>query len=233
MSYPTTSSASDVWSLRDVYKARGGGNWPSIQTIPTAPVAGYIAWHTGDSISGSSWNDLSGNGNTATIGGSGASVVSTTGNGAASTFNVLQGTASTTVTFATGVLPSTYTLFHVARLTGGVRKRIFAGINVNWLSGFWSGNAGVAFHGFWLTPQTDVHGNNWLYSTDQKNLYKSNGVDRTAFSGSAVSANLGINNGIFSENSDFMVAEVIVYPSELSSSDILAVEAYLSNKYGI
>jgi hypothetical protein len=27
-SYPTTSSASDVWSLRDVYKAEAGGDWP-------------------------------------------------------------------------------------------------------------------------------------------------------------------------------------------------------------
>ena len=30
MSYPTLSSASDVWSLRDVYKAAAGGDWPTI-----------------------------------------------------------------------------------------------------------------------------------------------------------------------------------------------------------
>ena len=29
MSYPTSSSASDVWSLRDVYKAEAGGDWPT------------------------------------------------------------------------------------------------------------------------------------------------------------------------------------------------------------
>jgi len=29
MSYPTTSSASDVWSLRDVYKAEAGDEWPT------------------------------------------------------------------------------------------------------------------------------------------------------------------------------------------------------------
>ena len=29
MTYPTTSSASDVWSLRDVYKAEAGDEWPS------------------------------------------------------------------------------------------------------------------------------------------------------------------------------------------------------------
>ena len=30
MSYPTTSSASDVWSLRDAYKAEAGDNWPAL-----------------------------------------------------------------------------------------------------------------------------------------------------------------------------------------------------------
>jgi len=28
--YPNTTSASDVWSLRDVYKAEAGGNWPEV-----------------------------------------------------------------------------------------------------------------------------------------------------------------------------------------------------------
>jgi len=35
MSYPTSSSASDVWSLRDVYKAEAGNDWPF--PPPTAP----------------------------------------------------------------------------------------------------------------------------------------------------------------------------------------------------
>lgn len=30
MTYPTSSSASDVWSLRDVYKAEAGGDWPEV-----------------------------------------------------------------------------------------------------------------------------------------------------------------------------------------------------------
>lgn len=31
--YPNTTSASDVWSLRDVYKAEAGGDWPSLPLI--------------------------------------------------------------------------------------------------------------------------------------------------------------------------------------------------------
>ena len=34
MSYPTTSSASDVWSLRDVYKAEASGDWPGVLSDP-------------------------------------------------------------------------------------------------------------------------------------------------------------------------------------------------------
>ena len=34
MTYPTSSSASDVWSLRDVYKAEAGGEWPALPVVP-------------------------------------------------------------------------------------------------------------------------------------------------------------------------------------------------------
>jgi len=33
MAYPTRSAASDVWSLRDVYKAEAGNSWPSLTTF--------------------------------------------------------------------------------------------------------------------------------------------------------------------------------------------------------
>jgi len=40
MTYPTSSSASDVWSLRDVYKAEAGDDWPTIATSYTFIFAG-------------------------------------------------------------------------------------------------------------------------------------------------------------------------------------------------
>lgn len=33
--YPNTTSASDVWSLRDVYKAEAGGDWPLLGLVKT------------------------------------------------------------------------------------------------------------------------------------------------------------------------------------------------------
>jgi len=44
MSYPTNTSASDVWSLRDVYKSRAGGNWPVI--FPTFDEATFLGTPT-------------------------------------------------------------------------------------------------------------------------------------------------------------------------------------------
>jgi hypothetical protein len=38
--FPSTTSASDVWALIDVYRARAGNNWPSTATVPSAPTIG-------------------------------------------------------------------------------------------------------------------------------------------------------------------------------------------------
>jgi hypothetical protein len=38
--FPSTTSASDVWNLTDVYRARAGSNWPSTATVPSAPTIG-------------------------------------------------------------------------------------------------------------------------------------------------------------------------------------------------
>jgi len=36
--YPNTTAASDVWSLRDVYKAEAGDDWPEVSVAPVDPV---------------------------------------------------------------------------------------------------------------------------------------------------------------------------------------------------
>lgn len=35
--FPSTTSASDAWSLTDVYRAEAGDNWPAVITVPGAP----------------------------------------------------------------------------------------------------------------------------------------------------------------------------------------------------
>jgi hypothetical protein len=137
--------------------------------------------------------------------------------------------------FPAGILPATYTLFHVTRYTGGSNQRIYtANSGTNWLSGHWSNLSGAAFHEGWISqPSGSLHGNNWVISTDQNSLYRSNGVTRGSSGGSA-SAALGINTANWSgESSTYQTAEVIVYNRTLNAGEYASVESYLATKYGI
>ena len=113
------------------------------------------------------------------------------------------------------------------------KSRIWDGVGGNWLSGFHAGESGVAHHGGWTTTNTsvDVHGDNWVFSTDQRYLYRSNGVTRGSGIGGGTSEQLSINWGATSQPSTFGVAEVIVYNRTLSSTEYTNVENYLNFKY--
>jgi hypothetical protein len=192
---------------------------------------GLLAVYDGDSWNGTSWRDIYGT-NHATITRGTVTSANATGSGASKSFTALYGDVNAGLRFPAGILPSTYTLFHVTRTTGGARSRIVTGSNNNWLSGHWSGGTGVAFHEGWLTGQPDTHGNNWFYSTDQNSLYRSNGVTRGTGGGGA-STNLTINHGIYAEYSDWSVAFVAVYTGTLSPTDYSIVESWIASRYGI
>ena len=143
-------------------------------------ISGLVAAYDGGSFAGGTWSDLSGAGNHATeLRGGGPAVSSATLNGRA----VLEGTTSQGIRFPTGVLPSAYTLFHVARYNG-TEGRIFSGTSGNWLSGFHGGNAGVAYHNGWVASY-DKHGTDWVLSTDMHNLYARIHHPRTSGAGSS------------------------------------------------
>jgi hypothetical protein len=158
--------------------------------------------------------------------------VSGNANGVTGTFKTLQGTTAQGLTFPTTVLPSTYTLFHVARYNGATKRRVFAGSATNWLSGFYYAS-GVAHHGGWNTAQSDVHASNWVVSTDKKGSYRSNGNNRTISIGGNASDRLTINRDIYGETSDWQASEVIVFDRELNASEVYAMEQFLKSKYGV
>ena len=135
----------------------------------TPPITnGLVGLYTADSWNGIRWTDLSGNGNHVTrVGG--------TITKSFSGFNdrdYIYGNTGAWLIWPAAILPSTYTLFHVAKYNNGARQRIFNGYYGNWLSGFWGGRAGVAHHDGWLTPTDDLYGNNWVISSDQRGLYR-------------------------------------------------------------
>ena len=126
-----------------------------------------MAWYTADSWNGRVWKDKSGNDyNASEVRGS---IYTNRGK------NFLYGDVGAGISFPPGILPNTYTLFHVASYTGGTNGRIFDGVDSNWLSGFWGGRSGVAYHGEWITTyKINNFKNNVVISTDQKNLYRGN-----------------------------------------------------------
>lgn len=110
-------------------------------------------------------------------------------------------------------------------------------IITNRLSGFWNGNAGICFHQNWITVNdVDLHGREWVISTDQRSRYRSDGKDRTTNGQSTEYEDnryrLTINNGFYStHDSDWAMAEMIVLDSEVNTKKIKCIENYLSTKY--
>jgi hypothetical protein len=193
-------------------------------TITPPSADGLVGYYTANSFNVVTkvWNDLSGQCNHATETSGTFSVTQEPG---ASPY--IQGGTSSWIKFPSAVLPSTYTLFYVARYNGAAKGRIFNGMSSNWLSGFHGGRAGVAHHNCWITPQTDLHGSNWIMASDRMNSFRSNGVERKN-SNSCVSSNrLSINTA---EQSDFAVQIVLVYNRRLEDSEVNLVENWLNLK---
>jgi hypothetical protein len=149
----------------------------------------------------------------------------------------LYGPSGASITWPTGVLPSTYSMFHLAKYqkpNKGTYGRILQGTTSNWLSGFWTQLSGVAYHGSWFTQNSlSAHGTNWVLSTDQNNLYRSLGRTRGTTTGAAADT-LAINAGFTpSETADFAFQALMVYNRTLSASEYRMVEDYMANRFKI
>ena len=147
----------------------------------------------------------------------------------------LSGSTTSVLIWPLSILPPTYTLFHIAKynVINGARMRIFDSPDAAWMSGFYGGVTGVAYHAGWLTPNVDCCGYNWVLSTDQNGLYRANGVQKSTSAGGSSSNQLGINssgNG-FAQPSDWAVAAAIVFNRTLSTAEITTMESWLSQLF--
>lgn len=232
--YRVNAPSDPVWPCEltevELYGTESGSSIPSV---------GLSAWYDGNSyVSGTKWVNKSGDTSNDIPSSSFENIANTTVNTHANGWKFLSGPASAGGIFTPLSLTTTYTLFHVAKYNGTNKGRIFdanwGASPQNWLSGFHGGNAGVAFHLGWITNYTNLHGTNWVLSSDQNDppLYRSNGVNRTLGNVSAnkltTPASLAIS---VNERSDWAVAEFILYTRTLTLAEIQTVEAYLRNKY--
>lgn len=197
--------------------------------------SGLIAKYSGDSWNGTTLSDETGSGyhSTATRG----TIATTTE--VNTPLKMIYGGTSAGIQFPTAILPTPYTLFSIARYNGVNKQRIIEGINNNWLSGHWGTNTRVAYHEGWVTSSSSPANavlTEWVLSTDQRNLYRGNKIERGT-SGGTQDCRLSIHYGKYTfeyaERSDWAVYAILVYNRQLDSTEYTAVENYLSGLYGI
>merc|ERR1719149_237559 len=211
-----------------------------IRPPPAAYPGDLNAWYcpgTFDIASGT-WQDCTGNGNTAALSGSGLAESRSAGHGATSEVLALSGTTSSEIAFGP-VIKSEFTVCSVTRYTGGTKGRILDGSPANWLHGHWKGRAGTAFYEGWKTavqdnvsPDTD-----WVVmcgSNAGSQLKLVNGVDVGTAAGGTGGQSLFVNGGYRSwEKSDFAIAEVVVWPRGLTDEEMRRASDHLIDRLGL
>ena len=211
---------------------------PPSPPLPAAYPGDLHAWYCPGAfdIASSTWQDCSGNGNTATLSGTGLTELRSAGHGAASEVLALSGTTSSVIAFG-AVIQSEFTVCSVTRYTGGAKQRILQGGSANWLHGHWQGRAGVAHYGGWKTsyqgsvsPNTD-----WVVmcgTNAESQLKLVNGVDVGTETGGTGGVSLFVNGGPYGQYSDFAIAEVVVWPRGLTSEEMYRASDHLMSRMG-
>lgn len=196
------------------------------------------------------WKDLSINQTTKVSNGNDLTVV-----GGKVKDKYITGTTTSTITFPAGILPPEYTFIYVAKYNGPNKERIFDGVtpNTNWLSGFWRGATGVAYHNQtkdhngieWLTSHTayGIPPDLPLIGVDTNFKYRVNGKlvstekEYTGWNTKTTNTNthtcLAVNNGLSTEKSDWAIGAMIVYKKKLSLAEVKQIETYLASQFGI
>jgi hypothetical protein len=204
-----------------------------IRTIP-----GLVAWYTGDSWDAANrvWVDISGVNNHVQS----DSINGTILNPVHNQLNkkIMTGTTGSEIMFPPGILPTNYTMFHLAKYNGPSRGRIFTAADQNWLSCFWFGRTGVAHHNGWITSRENfIAYDDWMLSTDQNKRYRANGTDYTLNgeqAGAISNGRLTVNNrNVYNETSEWAIAVIVIYNRTLTVQEFTLVEQALKLEYNL
>lgn len=190
--------------------------------------------------SGTSWNDLSGNGNNMTLTGS---PTFSSSNGGVLQFNgSTQYGSLTSLNYST----ATYTIVAAARYSGATRGRVITSVSNNWLFGHWSGTTENFYAEGWVTAVGGgVNDTNWRiyaatenYSLDERSFY----VNATITSGAGKSSSgsqgfngLSIGRWAFN-NTEYSTCEVsfiLVYNKILSDREIKQNYEAMRGRFGL
>ena len=191
------------------------------------------------------WRDSSGNSRNVTRVIGNPTLVTTTGNGSSKSIQTIAGGTADKFYFDNDPISTNWTVFALSRYSSASnRARIISGnnstgvaedSNANWLFGQWGGQAAVAHYNGWVSATTAPAGltlTDWVMSTAYPSNYRYNGIVRGTSGGSAELPPLGINTWT-GEQSDYQVAEVIIFNRTLSLSEIRQIEDYFAERYGL
>lgn len=211
----------------------GPSSPPSQPSAPAAPaqidisgIEGLTGRYTAESYSTTQkmWKDESGNTNDVRVDG---------------TLNVsddklyVYGGTNEKFKLADNLFDRQYTIFAVSKYNGDNKRRILTSTEGGWFTGHNGGKSGVAYHDNWITEDMDHFGDAWVLSTDQRNLYRANGRRYSGYGlDESFPKDVGVNI-VSGQESDFAIAEILVYDRELSEANILKVEEFLMKKYSI
>lgn len=221
--------------------------------VPT-DIAGMVLWYDASQITGkvdgdtvTSWSDSSGNGWSATNGAFNAPTYETNEiNGRPVVRFVAASSQALRSTYTqVGGSTAAWTMFVVARATGGADERIVGSIyptNSNWLLGWHAAKEAVAYYNNGFVVGSGAVTHTFRQFTGKGDgttgyFYAEGVLLGTLGGGAGQNPNGGIalsgydGGGGTAELSNGEIAEVILYNGMLSDSDREAIEAYLHTKY--
>jgi hypothetical protein len=186
--------------------------------------------------------DLTGKQGTATCLGV-AYTSSSTGNGATVGIPALSGITTSTITWPTGSIPSTFTICSITRYTNtaGNKQRILGSPDQNWLHGHYNDKRGVAHYATFCTSDntsvaSSANSTDWLVMCGKNvvsgaNYILANGTPRGILPTGIVlttSSAISINNTQYTaERSDFAFSHVLIWDQALTDTELILVSNVL------
>ena len=166
-------------------------------------------------------------------------------NGNTTTFTTLSGLTTSRVTFPNTILNS-YTLCHVSRYastTTSRQQRIIGHASYNWLSGNLSGKTGSYYgSGNFGNGYTDsnsgattngaLNDTDWHLYCDYSGGFRMDGTAAVAAGRQTLPANISINT-FSNQQSEWEIAEVLIFDRALDASGIKYIESQLATTYGL
>lgn len=220
-----------------------GTSWDTLSTgFDPGSIPNLALWVHGDAgvvLNGSNvsqWVDQSGSGN---------HFAQSTANrqpqfvvGGLNGHNVLRhdGATDQALTVSTNFAPPS-TVIYVARMTGGDSQRILAGLNNNWLLGWWSGAWDQAYHGGWVSSGSPTSGTTFRQYTSvmtgSLSTIYADGIELFSNNTGLTGPDGLSTGGQGSEHSNAEVAEILVYDRALTDLERQKIEVYLQTKYAL